>query len=60
MDWNMPDEILKRHERLTGKPAKTFVHLKSGHKLGKNFYKGIRGDRINVLLRVAAYDFEKI
>jgi IS5 family transposase len=35
-------------------------HLKSDHRLGRNFYKGITGDSINVLLAAAAFNFKRM
>lgn len=35
-------------------------HLKSDHRLGRNFYKGIKGDSINVLLAAAAFNFKRM
>lgn len=35
-------------------------HLKSDHRLGSNFYKGIVGDSINVLLAAAAFNFKRM
>lgn len=35
-------------------------HLKSDHRLGTNFYKGIKGDGINVLLAAAAMNFKRM
>jgi len=35
-------------------------HLKSDHRLGRNFYKGIKGDSINVLLAAAAMNFKRM
>ncbi len=37
----------------------TIGHLKSDHCLGRNFYKGVTGDSINVLLAAAAYNFKR-
>ncbi|WP_418892750.1 IS5 family transposase [Limibacterium fermenti] len=37
----------------------TIGHLKTDHRLGRNFYKGILGDAINVLLAAAAYNFKR-
>jgi IS5 family transposase len=34
-------------------------HLKSDHRLSRNFYKGLFGDGINVLLAAAAFNFRK-
>ena len=35
-------------------------HLKQDHRLGRNFYKGIKGDNINVMLAAAAMNFKRI
>jgi transposase, IS5 family len=35
-------------------------HLKSDHRLGRNFYKGIVGDSINVMLAAAAMNFKRM
>lgn len=37
----------------------TIGHLKSDHRLGRNFYKGVAGDTINILLAAAAYNFKR-
>lgn len=34
-------------------------HLKSDHRLGRNFYKGVTGDAVNILLAAAAYNFKR-
>jgi len=35
-------------------------HLKSDHRLGRNFLKGIVGDEVNVLLASAAFNFKRM
>lgn len=35
-------------------------HLKTDHRLSRNFYKGIFGDNINVLLSAAAFNFKRM
>jgi transposase, IS5 family len=35
-------------------------HLKTDHRLNRNFYKGITGDNINVMLAAAAFNFKRI
>jgi IS5 family transposase len=35
-------------------------HLKSDHRLSRNFYKGISGDNINVMLAAAAMNFKRM
>lgn len=37
----------------------TIGHLKSDYRLGRNFYKGLVGDAINVMLAAAAYNFKR-
>lgn len=37
----------------------TIGHLKSNYRLGRNFYKGVVGDAVNVLLAAAAYNFKR-
>ena len=37
----------------------TTGHLKSDYRLGRNFYKGVAGDTVNVLLAAAAYNFKR-
>lgn len=52
---------LKKH-RLFCKRAgiePTIGHLKSDYRLGRNFYKGMKGDVMNILLAAAAYNFKK-
>ena len=34
-------------------------HLKSDHRLGRNFLSGFKGDQINVLMAAAAFNFKK-
>ncbi len=35
-------------------------HLKSDHRLSRNFYKGIFGDNINVMMAAAAMNFKRM
>ena len=37
----------------------TIGNLKADHRLSRNFYKGVKGDAINVLLTAAAYNFKR-
>lgn len=37
----------------------TIGHLKTDYRLGRNFYKGLFGDAINVMLAAAAYNFKR-
>lgn len=35
-------------------------HLKTDHRLGRNFYKGLLGDSVNILLSAVAFIFKKM
>ena len=35
-------------------------HLKQDHRLSRNFYKGIKGDNLNVMLAAAAMNFKRM
>ena len=35
-------------------------HLKTDHRLGRNFYKGVFGDNINVMLAASAFNFKRM
>lgn len=37
----------------------TIGHLKSDYRLSRNFYKGVKGDAINIMLAAAAYNFKR-
>lgn len=37
----------------------TIGHLKADYRLGRNFYKGLVGDAINIILAAAAYNFKR-
>ena len=52
---------LKKHKLFCKRAGiePTIGHLKSDHRLGRNFYKGVTGDSINVLLAAAAYNFKR-
>ncbi len=52
---------LKKHKLFCKRAGiePTIGHLKSDHRLGHNFYKGVTGDSINVLLAAAAYNFKR-
>lgn len=52
----------KKKHRLFCKRAgiePTIGHLKTDYRLGRNFYKGLLGDAINVMLAAAAYNFKR-
>ena len=35
-------------------------HCKTDHRLGRNFYKGLFGDSVNVMFAAAAYNFKRV
>lgn len=35
-------------------------HLKADHRLNRNFYKGVVGDNINIMLAAAAFNFKRV
>ena len=37
----------------------TIGYLKSDYRLSRNFYKGVKGDAINIMLAAAAYNFKR-
>ena len=37
----------------------TIGHLKADHRLGRNFYKGVAGDSVNILMAATAYNFKR-
>ena len=52
----------KKKHRLFCKRAgiePTIGHIKSDFRLGRNFYKGVFGDAVNLLLAAAAYNFKR-
>ena len=52
---------LKKHKLFCKRAGiePTIGHLKSYYRLGRNFYKGVVGDSINILLAAAAYNFKR-
>jgi len=54
----MQDEMRKRFQRRAAiEPV--IGHLKSDHRLNRNFLKGFAGDQINLLMAAAAFNFKK-
>lgn len=53
------DEVKKIFKKRAGiEPV--IGHLKRDHRLGRNFYKGLLGDSINVMLAAAAFNFKRV
>jgi transposase, IS5 family len=56
---NITKEKIKKHSNRAGiEPI--IGHLKMSYRLCRNFYKGIKGDNINVLLAAAAMNFKRV
>ena len=51
---------LKKSFRRRAAIEPTISHLKSDHRLSRNFYKGVFGDNINVMLSAAAFNFKRM
>jgi transposase, IS5 family len=51
---------LKKSFRRRAAIEPTISHLKTDHRLSRNFYKGIFGDNINVMLSAAAFNFKRM
>lgn len=51
---------LKKHFRRRAAIEPTIGHLKSNYRLKRNFYKGIIGDELNVILSAAAFNFKRM
>lgn len=56
---NISTSQKKKHSRRAAIEPK-ISHLKSDHRLSRNFYKGIQGDKINVILAAAAMNFKRM
>lgn len=56
---NISQNQRKKHSRRAAIEPK-ISHLKSDHRLSRNFYKGILGDQINILLAAAAMNFKTV
>jgi IS5 family transposase len=60
-------KLTKYHQRKQRKAFKRRAaiepiigHMKTDHRLSRNFYKGIFGDNINVMLSAAAFNFKRM
>lgn len=50
----------KKHFRKRAGIELVIGHLKTDHRLSRNFYKGVFGDNINVMLAVAGFNFKRM
>lgn len=51
-------ELFWRRRRCAVEP--TIGHLKGGNRMGRNFLKGVEGDRINAILAACGYNLRKL
>jgi IS5 family transposase len=51
---------LKRSFRRRAAIEPVISHLKADHRLSRNFYQGIFGDNINIMLSAAAFNFKRM
>jgi IS5 family transposase len=51
---------LKRSFRRRSAIEPVISHLKTDHRLSRNFYRGLFGDNINVMLAAAAFNFKRM
>jgi IS5 family transposase len=51
---------LKKHFHRRAAIEPTIGHLKTDHRLNRNFYKGIVGDNINIMLAAAAFNIKRM
>ena len=51
---------LKQAHRKRAAIEPVIGHLKADHRLGRNYYKGIEGDNINIMLAAAAFNFKRM
>jgi IS5 family transposase len=51
---------LKKLHRRRASIEPIIGHLKQDHRLNRNFYKGIVGDNINIMLAAAAFNFKRM
>lgn len=59
------DSYYKRKKRSTAHKKRAAIepiigHIKSDHRLNRNFYKGVVGDNINIMLAAAAFNFKRM
>lgn len=53
------NQLRKAHKRRAAiEPV--IGHLKQDHRLGRNFYKGVVGDNLNIMLAAAAFNFKRM
>jgi ISPg7 transposase len=52
-------EFMRGREGFAEVSEPVIGHCKADHRLGRNFYKGLFGDSINVMLAAAAFNFKR-
>jgi len=59
MSYYQRKKISNAHKKRAGiEPV--IGHIKSNHRLNRNFYKGIVGDNINIMLAAAGFNFKRM
>lgn len=59
MSYYQRKKLSKAHKKRAGiEPI--IGHIKTSHRLGRNFYKGILGDNINIMLAAAGFNFKRM
>ena len=57
---NMSRKKLKKAPKQRAEIEPIIGHLKTDHRMARNFYKGIIGDNINILLAASAFNFKRM
>jgi IS5 family transposase len=64
IQWQKADKYqqkkLKKAHRKRAAIESVIGHLKTDHRLGRNFYKGVVGDNINIMLAAADFNFKRM
>jgi len=59
MSYYQRKKLSERHKKRAGiEPV--IGHLKTDHRLNRNFYKGVVGDNINIMLAAAAFNLKRM
>lgn len=59
LSYYQRNKLSKTHKKRAGiEPV--IGHLKADHRLNRNFYKGIVGDNINIMLAAAGFNFKRM
>jgi len=57
--WYLSNKLRKAHQKRAAiEPI--IGHIKQDHRLNRNFYKGVVGDNINIMLAAAGFNFKRM